>query len=207
MTAAICLKYFGQTISLVPERSTTVSVNWFEHCQGLSLKVLISFFRDTFNENSHASLYLQIRSVRYNKLSFGKFSCSNIARIWPPAMMDHFVTWDYTLPPPPTLAKVKAIFFRLRKYYCLIKVLFSSAKSLWGAAQISEVEGSVLLMAFKWDSWVAHSASGKRRNTSQTQSFKQQLKFKLLGTKYIFFRRHKNNLFFYLFSETKFVDF
>ena len=107
MTTAQCLKYFGQNISFVPERN---SVNLFEHCQGLSLKVLISFFKDTFNENSHASLYLQIRSVKYNKLSFWKFSCSNIARIWPPAMMDHFVTWDYTLAPPPTLAKVKAIF-------------------------------------------------------------------------------------------------
>ena len=51
MTAAQCLKYFGQNISFVPERN---SVNLFEHCQGLSLKVLISFFKDTFNENSHA---------------------------------------------------------------------------------------------------------------------------------------------------------
>ena len=67
MTAAICLKHFGQTISLVPERNTTVSVNWFEHCQGLILKVLISFFRDAFNENSHASLYLQIRSANITK--------------------------------------------------------------------------------------------------------------------------------------------
>ena len=122
MTAAICLKHFGQTISLVPERNTTVSVNWFEHCQGLSLKVLISFF----------TVLWQIRSVRYNRLSFGKFSCSNIARIWPPAMMDHFVTWDYTLPPPPTLAKVKAIFFRFLTFLARdlrglenIKVYFS----------------------------------------------------------------------------------
>ena len=51
MTTAQCLKYFGQNISFVPERN---SVNLFEHCQGLSLKVLISFFKDTFNENSHA---------------------------------------------------------------------------------------------------------------------------------------------------------
>ena len=65
----------------------------------------------------------QIRSVRYNKLSFGKFSCSNIARIWPPAMMDHFVTWDYTLPPPPTLAEVKAI-FELLCYVILYHILY-----------------------------------------------------------------------------------
>ena len=51
MNTPQCLKYFGQNISFVPEKN---SVNLFEHCQGLSLKVLISFFKDTFNENSHA---------------------------------------------------------------------------------------------------------------------------------------------------------
>ena len=47
-------------------------------------------------------------------------------------MMDHFVTWDYTLPPPPTLAKVKAIFFRFLTFLARdlrglenIKVYFS----------------------------------------------------------------------------------
>ena len=54
MTTAQCLKYFGQNISFVPERNSTMSVNWFEHCQDLSLKVLISLFKDTFYENSPA---------------------------------------------------------------------------------------------------------------------------------------------------------
>ena len=31
-------------------------------------------------------------------LSFSKISYFNIAGIWPPGMMDHFVTWDYTPP-------------------------------------------------------------------------------------------------------------
>ena len=81
------------------------------------------------------------------------------------------MTWDYTLPPPPTLAKVKAIFFRFLTFLARdlrglenIKVCFSfvNVSNTLGSSvfiYISSYESGEDDNCFK-KNYIAHKGSG-----------------------------------------------